>query len=56
MRNKVCYELFFLRLIIGTEDYLQKQEAAGRERGSEARRRNTAEGWRVEQMGLYLGE
>lgn len=46
MRSKVCYELFFLGLIIGTEDYLQRQEAAGRERGSEARCGDAVEGQR----------
>lgn len=54
-RNKVCYELYYLGLIIGTEDrIIYKQEAAGRQRGPEA--------WkpggkleRVKQMRLFGG-
>lgn len=37
-RNKVCYELFYLGLIIGTEDrIIYSQEAEGRKRGVEMR-------------------
>ena len=56
MRNKVCYELFFLGLIIGTEDYLQRQEAAGRERGSGEAWRCGGRLERLKQVGLCLGE